>query len=118
MRSFPTADAVTTVNATTALPRRSTYVSFKPTIRTFIRSPPANEIHWKSLARTKTLPSRYSVLEYITNRLAIHQELGGTKEAIPNTTIDCHFLFEPYHDRSTLSLTTMTTIGVLTAHPR
>jgi len=71
-----------------------------------------------SFARNTTLPSRYSVVEYITNRLAVRQELGGTKEAIPNTTVDCHFLFEPYHDRSTLSPTTMTTIGAPTAQPR
>jgi len=35
---------VTTVNATTALPRRSTYVSVEPTIGNFIRSPRTNEI--------------------------------------------------------------------------
>ena len=79
-----------------------------------LQAPPSPSAH----ARNTTLPSRYSVVEYIMNRLAVRQELGGTKEAIPNTTVDCHFLFEPYNDRSTLSPTTMTTIGAPTAQPR
>jgi len=71
-----------------------------------------------SFARNTTLPSRYSVVEYIASQLTIHQELGGTKKAISDTTVICHFLFEPYHDLSTLSPTTMTTIGVLTVQPQ
>jgi len=49
-----------------------------------------------------TLSSRYSVFGYIFSLLAVRQELAVTGEAISDITVVCHFLFEPYHDRSKL----------------
>ena len=106
MRSFPTAEAVTTISATTAH-RRSTYrlnQRFKPSSKVLPRTKsilqPASG---KFLARNTTLPLRYSVVEYILSLLAICQELARTDEAISDTTVVCHFLFEPYHYLSILS---------------
>jgi len=104
---------VTTISATTALPRRSTY-------RLNPRVEPSSEVlprtksilqpaSGKSLARNATLPSRYSVVEYISSLLAVRQELAATDEAISDTTVVCHFLFEQCHDRSILSSVFSTT---------
>ena len=63
----------------------------------------------KSLATHTTLPSRYSVAEYISSLLAVRKELAATDEAILDTTVVCHFHFEPYHYLSILSTAFRTT---------
>ena len=84
-KSLPTAEeAVTTISATTAMPRWYTYrlnPRFEPSSEVLPRTKSVLQpASGKSLARTMTLPSLYSVVEYVSSLLAVRQEPAVTDE--------------------------------------